>query len=126
MNVKINTKEKFHVITLNDAVLPANMTEYLTRLFRNCIQNPVKNIILNMAYVRDTNPEFGTFLVSEQEKANEDKRSFIICNLQPEVVKMLENDEFLKKLNITPTESEAWDMVQFEELEREMMGGEEN
>jgi anti-anti-sigma regulatory factor len=126
MNVKINTKEKFHVITLNVPVLAANMTEDLTRLFLNCIQNPVKNIILNMEHVKESDPGIGTFLLSEQEKANENKRSFVICKLRPEVEKMLGNAELTKRLNITPTESEAWDMVQFEELEREMMKGEEN
>jgi hypothetical protein len=28
-------------------------------------------------------------------------------------------------MNITPTESEAWDIVQMEEIERELMEGEE-
>jgi hypothetical protein len=28
-------------------------------------------------------------------------------------------------MNITPTESEAWDIVQMEEIERELLDGEE-
>ncbi len=79
-----------------------------------------------MEHVKESDPGIGTFLLSEQEKANENKRSFVICKLRPEVEKMLGNAELTKRLNITPTESEAWDMVQFEELEREMMKGEEN
>jgi hypothetical protein len=28
-------------------------------------------------------------------------------------------------MNVTPTESEAWDIVQMEEIERELLGGDE-
>jgi hypothetical protein len=37
----------------------------------------------------------------------------------------LDKWELLELLNITPTESEAWDIVQMEEIERELLGGEE-
>jgi hypothetical protein len=36
-----------------------------------------------------------------------------------------DKQELLELLNATPTESEAWDIVQMEEIERELMGGEE-
>jgi hypothetical protein len=31
----------------------------------------------------------------------------------------------LELMNVTPTESEAWDIVQMEEIERELLGGED-
>jgi hypothetical protein len=34
---------------------------------------------------------------------------------------MLEQSELADCLNTTPTESEAWDIVQMEEIERDMM-----
>jgi hypothetical protein len=36
-----------------------------------------------------------------------------------------EKTELLELLNITPTESEAWDIVQMEEIERELLDGDD-
>jgi anti-anti-sigma regulatory factor len=47
--------------------------------------------------------------------------SFVICCLQESVEAMLEEAEILFQLNVTPTESEAWDIVQMEAIERELM-----
>ncbi len=35
---------------------------------------------------------------------------------------MLEENELLEVMNVTPTVSEAWDIVQMEEIERELLG----
>jgi hypothetical protein len=36
----------------------------------------------------------------------------------------LEKEELLELMNATPTESEAWDIVQMEEIERELLDNE--
>ena len=41
--------------------------------------------------------------------------------MQPAVEQKLEELELLEEMNITPTETEAWDIVQMEEIERELM-----
>ena len=38
-----------------------------------------------------------------------------------ELVKLLDEKELLELMNVTPTESEAWDIVQMEEIERELL-----
>jgi hypothetical protein len=38
------------------------------------------------------------------------------------MLKAIEMDDIL---NLTPTESEAWDIVQMEEIERELLNGED-
>ena len=53
----------------------------------------------------------------------ENNNSFVICEIQPAVSHKLETLELSEVLNITPTESEAWDIVQMEEIERELMSG---
>jgi hypothetical protein len=45
--------------------------------------------------------------------------------LQKKVEEFLDQDELLEMMNVTPTESEAWDIVQMEEIEREMLNGED-
>ena len=46
----------------------------------------------------------------------------MVCELQEPVEKMLDERELLEVMNSTPTESEAWDIVQMEEIERELLG----
>jgi anti-anti-sigma regulatory factor len=49
--------------------------------------------------------------------------SFVICDLTPEVESSLESSGRLEFMNVTPTESEAADIVHLEEIEREMLNG---
>ena len=49
--------------------------------------------------------------------------SFVICNLNPSIENILKEKELLESMNITPSESEAWDIVQMEEIERELLSG---
>jgi hypothetical protein len=42
--------------------------------------------------------------------------------MQKPVEEFFDQLELLDVLNFTPTESEAWDIVQMEEIERELLG----
>jgi anti-anti-sigma regulatory factor len=64
-------------------------------------------------------------LVSIQQQFYENSSSFVICELDSDVEAFLDKLELLELMNVTPTESEAWDIVQMEEIEREFMNGEE-
>jgi anti-anti-sigma regulatory factor len=64
-------------------------------------------------------------LVKVQQKFYEAGHSFVFCHMLPPVEQFLDNENLLEIMNITPTESEAWDIVQMEEIERELLGGEE-
>ena len=44
-----------------------------------------------------------------------------MLHIQNYIEKMLGDMGFLESMNVTPTESEAWDIVQMEEIERELM-----
>ena len=45
----------------------------------------------------------------------------MICGLQPATEQFLDDKGVLEMLNVTPSESEAWDIVQMEEIERELL-----
>ena len=64
-------------------------------------------------------------LVEIQQQFYESGASFVICELQQAVEDYLDQQELLELMNVTPTESEAWDIVQMEEMEREMFGDED-
>lgn len=126
MQVKIDTKEKFHVITVNSASLSADMTGHLDDTLIPYLQNGVPNIILNLEEVQSIDNLTAEWLVKIQQKFYEAGHSFVVCHLQPGVEKFLDDADLLEMMNVTPTTSEAGDIVQMEEIEREFMRGDEH
>jgi anti-anti-sigma factor len=125
MNVKTDTKEKFSVITPLEQDLSVNMTEELSQLLLTYLQKDIPHVVLNMGEVRSADEKSGELLATTQQKFYENNCSFVICALQKDVEDSLDKQELLELMNVTPTESEAWDIVQMEEIERELLGGEE-
>jgi anti-anti-sigma regulatory factor len=125
MNVKIDTKEKFTVITPEEATLSVNMTEELCRLLVAYMQKDIPHIILNLKEVKTIEGKVGEALTLVQQQFYENNCSFVICEIQKPVEELLDNQELLELMNVTPSESEAWDIVQMEEIERELLGDDE-
>jgi len=123
MEVKIDTKEKFHVITLSQPELSATMTEELSDRLLSFLQSDIKNIVLNLKELRSIDNISAEKLVKVQQKFYENDASLVICEVQPQVEEFLDKDQLLVIMNMTPTESEAWDIIQMEEIERELLGG---
>lgn len=124
MNVKIDTKERFTVITPLETHLSVNMTDELSKLLLGYMQKDIPHVILKMDAVQIVDEKMGENLAQVQSKFYENNCSFVICNLQKDVVQLLEQKELLEFMNTTPSESEAWDIVQMEEIERELLGDE--
>ena len=122
MNVKIDTKEKFSVITPAEEVITANMTEELVALFHTYLQKKIPHLILNIKAVKELSKEAAENIAQVQQHFYENNASFVICEINEEVEAQLEKMELLELLNSTPTESEAWDIVHMEEIERELLG----
>jgi len=121
MNVKSNTKEKFHVITINEPSLTANMTADVEKCLLGFLQGDVKNVVLNAEDIKMLDDAAAEALVNVQQTFYEHDASFVICSLQPAVEAALDKTGLLEIMNVTPTESEAWDIIQMEEIERELM-----
>lgn len=119
MKVKIDTKEKFHVITLEEPELSANMTEDMEKTLLEYLNKPVRNLIINCKLVQRIDVSFAKKLVEVQQTFYDNNSSLVICNLEKEIENFLDKNEMLELMNVTPTESEAWDIVQMEEIERE-------
>ena len=82
MEVKIDTKEKFHVITLISADLPATMTEELNNCLLPFLQSDVKNLVVNLKELQILDTSAAENLVKIQQKFYEHNSSFVICELQ--------------------------------------------
>ncbi len=122
MEVKTDTKEKFHVIRVETLELSANMAAELNRRFEELLKDTIKNIVLNLASVTRMEEEAGEMLVRSQQKFYEHGASFVICNLSPAIESFLDEKSLLELMNVTPTEIEGGDIVQMEEIERELLG----
>ena len=122
MNVKTDTKEKFHVITVAEPTLSATMTAQIGDCLLPWLQNDVKNLVLVLKDVHSIDVAAAEKLVYVQQKFYENGASFVICELKKPVEDFLDQHSLLEMMNVTPTQSEAWDIVQMEEIEREMFG----
>jgi len=123
MEVKTDTKEKFHVIRVETTQISANMAAELNRHFLELLKGTIKNVVLNLRDVKNIAEEAAETLVRIQQKFYESGTSFVICELTEEVESFLDSKNLLEMMNTTPTESEAGDIVQMEEMERELLSG---
>jgi anti-anti-sigma factor len=123
MQVKIDTREKFHAITILESLLAANMTEDLDLCLVPILQKDVKNVVLILKDTTKVEDAAAQRLLGIQQSFYDNSASFVICELQPAVEKTLEDSGLLEWMNVTPTESEAWDIIHLEEIERELLNG---
>jgi anti-anti-sigma regulatory factor len=122
MKVKLDTKEKFIVVLPEESTISANMAESLAEiLLSNSKKNP-PHIILNMQHVRELDPAAAIKLSEVYGLFLEKGLSMVICCVDKQIMAALDELDLTDILNITPTESEAWDIVQMEEIERELLG----
>jgi hypothetical protein len=77
--------------------------------------------VVNFEYVAEIEPEAASALVDIQRSFYGANHSMVFCRFQPQVEKWLDGEELLENMNVTRTESEAWDIVQMEEIERELL-----
>lgn len=121
MEVKIDTKEKFTVVTPIRPELSDNIAAQIVETCLNQLQNPIKNVVLNLSACQTVDSIAAEKLTLLQQQFYEQNASLVICSVQSKVAETLDKMDLLEMLNITPTESEAWDIVQMEEIERELL-----
>ena len=121
MKVKIDTKEKFYVITLTEPVLSANIAADLSQLVTKFLQQKIRSVVLKLSALETIEDKGAEELAQLQQLFYENNASFVICELSSPVEERLEEMEILEVMNVAPTESEAWDIVQMEEIERELL-----
>jgi anti-anti-sigma regulatory factor len=121
MNFKTDTKEKFTVLSVECNRLTANLSAQLTQKIQETAERPPHNVILKLNGVAQMDREVAESLADIRLRFYEMQRSFVVCALQPGVMDAVMGWEMEEALNTTPTESEAWDIVQMDETEREFL-----
>lgn len=125
MEFKIDTKEKFSVVTPNQSDITGEDADELSAFALEQAEKAPKNLIFNLENIENITEEAAQSFASLYGTFMEKEVSLVFCHLHPEVKRVLEKLDLTDILNITPTESEAWDIVQMEEMEREMFGSSE-
>ena len=120
MKLKIDTKENFTVLTPEESFISANMTEDIESMCGNA-SHKIPHIVVNMKMVEIIDEQAAEKFSQIQKQFYEQNKSMVICELQKEVKKVFVKLELIDFMNITPTESEAWDILQMEEIERELL-----
>lgn len=120
LNVKIDTKEIFHVITPLNTSISANMSEELNKTIIKTQESENKSIVLNLGHVSEVEAPLLKSLTQLEMHFKGIQKSFVICNIREELKQNPSFSQQLTELNLAPTESEAWDIVQMEEIEREL------
>ena len=123
MQVKIDTKEKYHVITIHETELTANMTEPLQASLLTYLKNATENVVLDLKDIQNIDDAAAETLINIQQAFYEQSASFVICNLQVSVQHMLDATGLLEIINEVPTQLEAADIIHMEEIERELLEG---
>jgi anti-anti-sigma factor len=115
------TKEKFNVITFLNTQLDSNLVPELAELTSKWGNTASKNLVLNLKNVKSWDLAIIEHIAHAQGQFYENNTSFVICALSDHLQDQLDKTDYAELLNMTPTESEAWDIVQMEEIERELL-----
>ena len=120
MNFKIDTREKFTMITPVSDFSSDNLTAAFKELVDSYLQRKT-NVVVSLKNVFFAKENAINELAALQQQFYEQNVSFVICEVQPAVRNVIHKLELDDVMNITPTETEAWDIVQMEEVERELL-----
>jgi anti-anti-sigma regulatory factor len=127
MRIKIDTKERFKVITINEPHLTARLAAEFSEILKNghgadsSTAENFTHLVVVMSDVQEIEKDGVQLLASIQKEFYAQEHSFVYCSLQPCVEAALKEAGVYDMMNITPTESEAWDILQMEEIERELL-----
>jgi len=121
MQYQTEPKEKFTVIKILDTTLSSNLVPELAKITQEIFAQSPKNLVLNLEKVQTLEAPVLDQLAQSQEQFYDNNASFVICCLSDSLNKQLDQSDWGDVMNTTPTESEAWDIVQMEEIERELL-----
>ena len=121
MQYKTELKEKFTVLTILENSLSSNLVPELAQIIAKIGAKSPKNLVLNLGQVDRWEVPVIAQLADGQATFYENNTSFVICCLSDSLQDTLDLTEYAEIMNMTATESEAWDIVQMEEIERELL-----
>jgi anti-sigma B factor antagonist len=120
MNFSITQRDKVAILKSQVEKLDALQAPDLKAQLILLGKSGTKNIILDLSSSRYCDSSGLSAILVGKRLCADMKGSFVICGLQPSVIKLISIAQLDKVLNIVPTVDEAVDMVYMEEQEREL------
>lgn len=122
MKIKVDTKEKFKVWRPEEAAFSVKMAEAITTNVIESFQEPSKSAIIDFSAVLTAERQALIDLATLHQLCYKNQASLVLFNVCVAVKQEMEALKLTDVFNLTPSESEAWDVVQMEEIERELFG----
>ena len=121
MELKIDTKEKYQLLTPAGTSITAIIAAEIVTICNKCLESTQKNMVLNLENVEEIAPDACQILTDLQQAFYDKSASFVMCCLSAKLEAAFDALGLLEMLNLTPTLSEASDIVMMEEIERELL-----
>jgi anti-anti-sigma regulatory factor len=121
MELKIDTKEKYQLLTPVGSSITAIIAAEIVTICNICLESAQKNMVLNLENVNEIAPDACQILTDLQQAFYDKSASFVMCCLSSTIEAAFDSLGLLEELNLTPTLSEASDIVMMEEIERELL-----
>ena len=121
MELKIDTKEKYQLLTPAGASITAIIAAEIVTICNKCLESTQKNMVLNLENVEEIAPDACQILTDLQQAFYDKSASFVMCCLSTKLEDSFDSLGLFEVLNLTPTLSEASDIVMMEEIERELL-----
>jgi anti-anti-sigma factor len=121
MNFRIERNEKVAIIAPQVHKLDAVNTSELKSIFHDLVEKEgFKNFVLNLSSVKYIDSSGLSAILVGNKLSNEHQGSFVVCEVNEHVAKLLSISQLDRIINILPTQHEAVEAIFMDEIEREL------
>lgn len=120
MSFDIEHKEKVVVVKTKVDKLDSLVAPDLKSEFVLISKNGHKNMVLDLSETRYCDSSGLSAVLVANRLCRDASGTFVLCGLQPTVEKLITISQLDSVLKITPTQSEAVDLVYMDEVERDV------
>lgn len=120
MNFRTEHRDKYTIVSLLVEKLDGTISPSIKSEFVMVNAGGKKNIIFDLSQTRYCDSSGLSAILVGNRLCKNASGSFIICGVQDTVKKLITISQLDSILNITPTVTEAHDLVVMEEVEREL------
>ena len=124
MSYSTQKEEKYTVFKVTAEKLDTHVAPSIKSELVVINTNGEKNLILDLSETRYCDSSGLSAILIGNRMCKESGGTFVLCGLQPAVKKLIEISQLDTILNITPTVSEAVDLLFIEEIEKGLGEGE--
>jgi anti-sigma B factor antagonist len=121
MIVEIDKQEKYTLVSIKDQKLTSQNAPDLKSQFTVIHGEGEKNIILDLGNVEYCDSSGLSAILQGNRFCKSSSGTFVISGVKETVQKIIAISQLDKVLSITPTVSEAVDLVHMDEVERDLM-----